>query len=380
MGASGASAFPIQYFGRAWLITLQTQAGGTFTLGSSGATNPLRVVFRVESLITGSTAYWPAEVSLYNLNAGTTSQLSAMGIQGATPGQQIDFNQVIQQGDLLTISAGYQFSASGAFAAQSNQIYQGHVFQPRWTRENVVDTKLTLRCYLGLLQDALNSISFNVSDGATDYAVVNKISTESKIPIANITPEAQQILSQTPNPRGQSFNDTPSVLLGKIANENKLQFWLSPQGINIRTLGLTSGASTPTPVCIYGSPQVPGGATSTDIPGSYNQSVGVPLKQTIIGTPEQTQTGVRFKVLLDAQPKIGDTIQLAPGTIINRIPLVIGQYPSILDQNGLYVIAGIGHYGDTRGRTDDWYTEITALTSNFFPALVIGAPTAPNVN
>jgi hypothetical protein len=93
------------------------------------------------------------------------------------------------------------------------------------------------------------------------------------------------------------------------------------------------------------------------------------VKRTLLGVPEQTQEGMLFRVLLDPEVRIGNIVQLAPGTAISPLPLQIGQYPSLVDRQNMYVVAGVRHVGDSRGRGEDWYTEITGLSANFFNML-----------
>jgi hypothetical protein len=100
------------------------------------------------------------------------------------------------------------------------------------------------------------------------------------------------------------------------------------------------------------------------------------VKPTIIGVPEQTQNGVTFKVLMDSDVRIGKVVQLAPGTIINPYEFTpMSNYPPVPSRNGLYIVAGIRYVGDSRGRGDDWYTEVTGVLWDFFPSF-IGASSA----
>jgi hypothetical protein len=133
--------------------------------------------------------------------------------------------------------------------------------------------------------------------------------------------------------------------------------WISPNGLNIRSLTPASEV----PDLVFGPPYV------TNLPNS--QSTSGLTKQTILGTPQQTQQGVAFRVLLDSQLKIGQLIKIDMSAI-RQLPKTPGQYPSILDQDGLYVIAGLRHSGDTRG--NDWTTEIIGVArqwSQLFSAL-----------
>ena len=50
-------------------------------------------------------------------------------------------------------------------------------------------------------------------------------------------------------------------------------------------------------------------------------------------------------------------------TSIAQMKREIGQFPTILDKNSEYIVAGVRHIGDTRG--NEWYTDVTAVTRNY---------------
>ena len=350
------------YFGRAWKVTLllQSNGGQTVVLSSDQFTNPLRATFQINQR--ANIAYWDAQITLYNVNSQLLSTLQNTGLTAQLQ-QTWNFNQPISSGDQLTVSAGYKYSANGIFNPDTQKVYTGSVFQPIWTRENVTDYTVTLRCVVGLLQDALNPVNVSVSDGKTPYDLLQQLSDTSGVPVESADEAA---LSTPIFPRAKTLNGKPVDLLQRIAKDNDLTAWLGPGGLNIRSLKFDENTL---PVVAYAPPNLPG----THAPLGINttaQKQGM-VKNTLIGTPEQTQDGVTFRVMMDSQPKIGSVIQIAPGTAINRLPFQIGTLPSILDKQGLYVVAGLRHVGDTRG--EDWYTEITALTNTFFPNFASGS-------
>lgn len=358
-------------FGRAWKITLQSQAaGGTLLLSSSQYTQALRTIFRISTR--ALLAYWSAEVTVYNPNAQTLKQIQSTGVQ---VNDLYQFNSDINSGDILAISAGY--NANGSFNPDANKIYAGSVFQSLWTREDVTDLRVTLRCVQGLMQDAWNKIGsedspsgITLSAGTTPLQAVQQICAASGdgIPIEQIDEESQAILSQSQFSRAKTYCGRPFDSIQQITKDNDLLSWVSDVGLNIRRLNFDQNT---TASIAYGPPNL--GST-----GQQLTSDGV-VKRTLIGTPEQTQEGVVFRVLLDAQPKIGQIVQILPGTSINRAALQFGQLPaSRLDQRGLYAIVGIDHFGDSRGGEDSWYTEITGVTSSFFPQFALSSPNVVN--
>lgn len=309
------------YFGRVWSIKITPQATGE-TLEVSNSTwdpNALRCTFNIEQ--TAMTRYWYADITIYN-------SLPSMA-------------QVIQAGDTVTVEAGYQSPGAGL-------IFQGQVFQPLWERENNTDYKLTLHCLVGLFEDKSGYVSTIVPAGSTDWDAVFQVANAAKpraIPIESLDAD---VLRGKPYPRAQAVNGRARAFFDDIASKNNLEIWMSPKGLNIRSLAPQSD----TPEFIYSPPFSPASATVTT--SGTNKS-------TLIGTPQQTELGVTFTTLLDSGVKIGSLIKLE-SVLTSRLP----QYPMQLrffDPSGLYVIAGIRHTGDTRG--NDWYTEITGVVRNW---------------
>lgn len=351
-------------FQRAWKVSLQTKAGGTVQITSENTQNPLRMKFSAE--LRALIAYWTAEISIYNLNRGTSNALKNTGVP---PDQLWQMAQPIYYGDFVTLSAGYKFGKSGKFDPNANVLWQGNVLQPMWTQENVVDYKVTIRCLLGLMQDALQNVNVSAQSsaqsGSTPLDAINLMAS-GKFDV-NFDAEAEKRLSATKFPRGQTYFGRPFELIAQIAKANNLQTWISHNGLQVRSLNFDSST---VPDFAYAPP----GFTGNFTPNGTKTGV---IKKTILGVPVQTQNGVTFRVLLDAMPKIGDIVQIPTSIAINQFPLQVGSYPAIQDSAGLYVIGGLRHVGDTRG--PDWYTEISGFTANFFPGfLAQGTPNITN--
>ena len=347
---------PMPYFGRSWEVNILTQSGTNLTL-SNATSESLRVTFSIDTYLL--MAYWSATITIYNMDPSTGNQISGIG-----PASFWKFNQPLRAGDQVTISGGYQMSASGAFSPGTNVLYSGRVLQSIWTRDNVVDWKLTLRCVVGLIENTVNFVSESISGptGNTDLAAVNLL-----CGLAGISPlidaGAQKILSNTTFNRGRALHGRPIDLLKEITGQYQGQIfpWIGPNGLNVRTFDVNAPLAMPS--FAYAPPnftiQQPSG-TSAPV-----------LKNTLIGSPQQTQDGVQFRVLMDSTPQIGDVVQIAPGVLVNLFPVQIGSLPPAPNQSGLYVVGGLRHVGDTRGRGEDWYTEITGLTHKFFADFLV---------
>lgn len=347
---------PLQYFGRAWQVAVNTVTGKSYSVQSTVADgeDPLRVTFKIENY--AMLAYWQAEVAIYNMEASIRNQVR--GIENLYDFWA--FNEPLIAGDSLSISAGYKpFDSAQPFDAGANLLYAGKILQPVWTRENVTDYRLTLRCVTGLLEDALNFVSFSLGKGpatapTTAYDSITQVADRAKIQVENIDDGAKEALEASSFARGQAFHSRPFSTFRDLTKQNNLLAWVSPNGLNVRSF---DPKNAPPTNIIY---------APVDLPSNTPRNTQALTKQTLIGTPERTQQGVLFRVLLDSSVKIGDVVQLAEGTIINAFPIHIGSMPPFPGRSGQYVVVGLTHVGDSRGRGDDWYTEIDGVTLDFF--------------
>jgi hypothetical protein len=366
--ASAAQSLP--YFGRAWHIAVDTADGTHLVLSSDQFSEALRVTFSVDMVML--MAYWQAEVRIYNLSNETATRIwqGSSKNYGPKPGGLLQSRDVLLDkqplvlGDVVTISAGYKADTSGDFDPVTSLLYYGKVLQPVWLRENVVDYKLILRLTTGLPEDAYNLTSFALEKDKTAHDSICQICRQAKtpipFPIENIDDAARNKLSRTKFSRGQAFHGRPYEMIREIVKQHGLFAWVKPidpktgiGGLNVRSFD----GPPPAPDHVYGPP---------DPYGSSAPTRGQ-VKRTLIGVPEQTQAGVVFRVLLDPSVRIGDVVQLAPGTVINAHPMQIFVLPAASPSvEGTYTVQGIRHIGDTRGRGDDWYTEIHAVVPNFF--------------
>jgi hypothetical protein len=365
---------PLGAFGRSWQIQIATQDGGTFTISSRVADGetPLRVTFDIDTY--ALLAYWTAEITIYNL--GNTTAKAILGDSGMPNTATLwKFNQPIIAGDTVSVSAGYQFAQAGPFNPASNNLFVGRVFQPIWTRENVVDWKLTLRCVNQLIADAFNDVNLTIPEGRTAQQAINAVCGAANITVDQ-TQDTADKLAQVSDPRAQTFFGKPTEVLSGLLTPNGVSAWLSQDAVdappNLHIRMFDPNNPPPTPDYAYGPPNIPGQYAPA---GTTTGNV----KQTLIGTPEQTQDGVQFKVLMDSGIHVGDMVQLAPGALIVPFRFQYNStYPAVTSQSGQYVVQGVRHYGDSRGRAEDWYTEVTGVTMDFFQSfLQATTPSAP---
>jgi hypothetical protein len=378
----------ISYWQRAFKLVVTLRKGPRMVItNSTWGNESLKMTFNVEWGVHGARpAYVLANITIWNLNPATTQAL--LGGAGSDTGEVNPvaepsgtagiFNVVIQQGDRVELSAGYV-----AGNPQMGLIFQGYVFQPVWTKVDVVNYSLELRCLLGLLEGAQNTISLAIAAGATQLQIVQQMAANAytPLPIDQIDSAA---LSKKTLPRGRTMFGRPDEIIAKIAADNSLFSWFSPHGLNIRSLNGVSQPPSPVAAGVgdafanvvsplpeapafpgldvdytYSPPPPTGRASFAQTPGG--------LSQTIIGTPQQTEQGVEFTVLLDPRVKVGDVVKLDYSVIWQvllsapdpnqRLPL------TRLDADGVYVVFHIKHEGDTRGTP--WYTHLNCLTSNW---------------
>lgn len=370
MSTQFATVSNVPYFGRAWKLELITSGGQVLTAGSQSFNvndESLKVTFE-----TSVTAKFPksdyafADISIYNLNQATQQTL----LSGTRP---LGGNDVIQQANIVTLFAGYQNNFQGSslpvtltkFGYQpdgtvpttsSSLIWAGQVFQPLWERVNVTDYKVTLHCLVGFWQDTQNFVNDSIGVECTQSQIVQKIAQAATngISIEDIT-DLENATGTVQLPRGAVLFGRPGDLIGEIAQTNYMSYYVSQNGINVINLLDNDNAQ---PQYVFGPPW-PGYLTvSPKYPAQYTP--------TLLGTPQQTQDGVVFRVLMDSRLRLADTVGLDLSAL-NQIPNYPDPsgYPAFLTQNQTFIICGIRHVGDTRG--EDWYTEVTAVSKSFWP-------------
>jgi hypothetical protein len=377
----------ISYWQRAFKLVVTPRTGPQLTITNSAwQDESIKMSFDVEWGVHGARpAYVFADITLWNLNPATTQAL--LGGTGSNTGQQNlvtepsgnpgIFNSVIQQGDRVELSAGYV-----AGNPQMGLIFQGYVFNPTWTKVDVVNYSVELRCILGLFEDSQNTVSLAIAAGATQLQIVQQMAAaaHTPLPIEQIDPGLDKKL-----PRGVTMFGRPGEIIAKIAADNSMFSWLSPHGLNIRRLDGTQGQPASPPATGIGTVEAALGTplpTAPAFPGTtadYTYSPPPPtgqasfaqtpggLSQTIIGIPQQTEMGVAFTVLLDPRVKVGDVVKLdytAIRQILLNPPAPNQKIPlTRLDADGVYTVFHIRHEGDTRGLP--WYTHLDCLTANW---------------
>jgi hypothetical protein len=344
------SSLPL--WGQAWELTVYYATAGRntdkVTLTYSGwEPEALRMTFDVLQAMNKS-PIWYADISIYNLNSTTAKNLYL----NAT---------------WATLSAGFQTGPN-----RYSVIWNGPVFQTLFTRENVVDQKLTLHCVAVPNSTDLLPQAFSVGTFFSQQQLVAKMIDGANLPPLSTGPNvatqgkvAAQRMGAVQYPRGNTVFGTLPNYLTQTADSNGLQTWYD--GVSVYVSEVDTGVRTPS--LIYGPPFPPGGDALPSLPDGVTQS--------IIGTPEQTQQGVNFTVLLDPRLKVGlppllvqlvrtQITQLLRTPFYGNDPITTLATPD--DANLLFFVTQVRHSGDTRG--NDWQTEVTGWSTAYANSLL----------
>lgn len=294
-------------YGRKWKIVVARSGDddGALVLSDSNfGLKALRAVFVIDRQ--GYQAFNYGDIKIYNLNSKTESW-------------------IIEEGNKVIISAGY---VNGAYG----KIFEGRAMQVLRDRDNVVDYTLTLHCIDGLYLQNNNIVKFTLNAGSDQRGNINKIAAmaSTPIPLGFVTDD----ISKKTLPRGKVFFGEPRQYLRDIALDNNAQFFVDEGQANISKL--------------------------TDVQDDealvYSPTTG------LVGTPQQTDYGASFTLLLDPNVTIKKPamkIKLDQSMVRQNL-IRVGEIPTLLDQDGIYQVAALTHIGDTRG--NDWYTRVKGIS------------------
>lgn len=333
------STAPVPLFGRKYKVDVLVPNGdGTNTVitVSSDTFEPeaLRVTFDIYQV--AFQERWFAEVCIYNLDQATTNQLLSGNAQDLK----------------VVVAAGYSTGTLGAYAT----IWNGSVFQALFTREETTDYKMTLICTTGLTELTRNLINKTFAAGITQAQLVQQIADSAFNPIPVGKNGISSSLPATKSSRPITVFGNPATYFNNIARANQMQWWMGTDGMAMKSLNDDAPAS---PSLVYAPPIMPGVNTA----GAPVSSP--PVDGVIVGTPEQTQFGVSFRVLLDPRLQIKSdawTVIKIDNSLIRFAKKQIGDTVlNVLDQDGVYAVGGVRFTGDNRG--NEWYATVDGYTT-----------------
>lgn len=245
------------------------------------------------------------------------------------------------------VQAGYE----GNFGI----IFDGLIKQVRRGRESATDTYIDITLADGDAAYNYSMSSFALAAGSTPKDQVSEILKE--MALNGVVGGYVPALPGNPLPRGKSVYAMSRDQLRQIAFNTQTSWSIQDGKLNL------------VPITAYMPGEIPVITAATGM----------------LGLPEQTQNGIRLKVLLNPNIKIGQAIKL-DNKSIQRYRYSLGVLDQAtnetlalqvkLNNDGLYYVMQAEHCGDTRGQ--EWQTDIICLaidatiTPLFAPTFPVG--------
>lgn len=268
--------------------------------------SPLRFSFKTKK----SDAQTPntAEIRVYNLAPETAKQIR-------------------EEFKTITLQAGYE--------SNYGIIFTGNIKQVRFGRESGTDTYIDIAAGDG--DDAYNFAVVNttLAAGAKQGDQVKAAAgsmTDKGVTTGYVADTGEQAL-----PRGKVMYGMARDYLRQSAEASSTSW--SIQDGKLQLVSLTG--------------------TLPD------QAIALNSKSGLVGTPEQTNDGIKARCLLNPLLKIGGKVQIDEKDVAEaKLPDTgkdaAANKPASITSDGIYRVLTIEHSGDTRG--NDWYSDIVCLT------------------
>jgi hypothetical protein len=255
------------------------------------------------------------DVRIYNLDVPTANTIAPTNSEFKT----------------LIVQAGYE----GNFGT----IFSGSIAQVRIGRESQLDTYVDVTAADG--DDAYSFAAVSAAQASVNPGGLAKLLQNAMSVYSVNTPAIPQFIQDkvVDSQRGYSSYGSVKDELRLLADNGN--FYWSIQDANPTYVSQTQAPTT--------------------------EAIAIGPNSGLIGTPEQTQNGIVFRTLLNANIKVCSLIQL--NATINRLRFgvdLLSQATNVnsaaqnnINANGLYYVMNCSHDGDTRGT--EWYTTATCL-------------------
>lgn len=239
-------------------------------------------------------------------------------------------------------------------------IWRGTVYQSFISREDVVDFVVTLRCIISLIDPIPKHVSMSFAKGTSQFQQVLRAADAAGITIGHL--EEGEFTSQQSARGGVIFGDAASVF-DAIAAAQGMRWFIDMTGK--LQFGKLTNIGAPADFT-FSSPSGPSFAGTLSPGATYS----------ILGTPQQTQMGVNFRVLLD--PRIEIQLPLTRVKIDNSVLIQAASFPfpgqglpPRPSLNGTYFVVAVRHVGDSRG--DQWETQLICASDAWAQQLGLAA-------
>lgn len=250
-------------------------------------------------------------------------------------------DKLVMEGDRLIIEAGYQAYATEEATGENGEkstittdlqygkIFDGKIIWPSRTQESNTDYVLTLMAIDGDEPLNLNFISKTVNRGLNSRKIIETVSNDSEVktPVNSLSDG----LSEQRLPRAKTFFGAPYRYISDVCRGNAASFYIEDGVLNVVRL--------------------------QDV--NKDEAIVVTPKTGLIGTPQQMQFGVSFRLLLNPRIHLYSMIKIK-GVQVNEASVTPGQQQAPLDDDWVYQVMELTHIGDTRG--NQWYTEIQGIS------------------
>jgi len=231
-------------------------------------------------------------------------------------------NQIQAEFTQVDLQAGYQSNFGVIFSGTAKRIRKG--------RESNVDSFLEIQAADGDGAYNFAVVNATISAGATQRDQIEqaaKVMQAKGVTQGYIAPDNSQAL-----PRGKVMYGTSRDYL-RQSSETVGASWSIQDG-KLQLVPLTGVLP--------------------------NQAVVLNSKSGLVGQPEQTNDGVKFRCLLNPNLQIAAMVQIAQKDVQQAALEESDKVPAVIAVDGFYRIIAMEFSGDTRG--NDWYCEGVGLS------------------
>lgn len=236
----------------------------------------------------------------------------------------------------VTLQCGYYgLNNDGPFGV----IFQGTIKQTRRGRQNATDSFLDLVAADGDIFATLAVLNYSLGAGSTSQSRLNAALAASGLTVGYIPDD----VAGPTLPRGKAVH---------CMARRELHIWAATHGL---TYSIQSGKIVFLPLLGFRD----------------GEAVVVNAQTGMIGWPEQTEEGIKVRMLINPQLEVGCKLQINNADIqqaqqTNLSPQGEVDYATLqwnvpLNDDGIYRIHVIEHVGNTRA--NDWYSDVICLSS-----------------